>query len=278
VARQTRWLAVPSGRSHETEFEQSVRVETGVEQGDSISPFYDPMIAKLICHAETREEAVIGLAKICSDSAVWPVKTNASFLHSLLVNPDFYRARLDTGFIASHQNDLALDEYDAPEWLLDTAALRVTSPKTALTGFRLNAAPSSVVRLSVNGKGAEARIAPEPSYEQQQHSLYREVDEQIFAVATGTTYRITPERHDGTGHASAADGAILAPMPGKVIAVDVWEGQPVTAGQRLLVLEAMKMEHALTAPFDGVVEGLSVSAGGQVQVEALLCRVVPASE
>ena len=64
-------------------------------------------------------------------------------------------------------------------------------------------------------------------------------------------------------------------MPGKVIAVDVAEGQAVTAGQRLLVLEAMKMEHALTAPFDGVVEGLTVTAGGQVQVEAGLACVVP---
>jgi 3-methylcrotonyl-CoA carboxylase alpha subunit len=85
-------------------------------------------------------------------------------------------------------------------------------------------------------------------------------------------------RHDGTGHASAADGAIIAPMPGKVIAIDVSEGQAVTAGQRLMVLEAMKMEHALAAPFDGVVEGLSVSAGGQVQVEAVLACVVPAVE
>ena len=67
-------------------------------------------------------------------------------------------------------------------------------------------------------------------------------------------------------------------MPGKVIAVDVSEGQSVTAGQRLLVLEAMKMEHALPAPFNGVVEGLTVTAGGQVQVEAVLCRVVPAGE
>jgi 3-methylcrotonyl-CoA carboxylase alpha subunit len=278
AARQTRWHAVPSGRALETEFEQSVRIETGVAEGDSISPFYDPMIAKLICHAETREEAVIGLAKVCGDSAVWPVKTNASFLHSLLVNPDFYRARLDTGFIASHEADLALQEYDAPQWLLDTAALHLTPSKSALTGFRLNAAPNPMVRLSVNGKGAEARIVPEPRYEQQQHSLYRELGEQIFAVEIGTTYRITPERHDGTGHASAADGAIIAPTPGKVIAVDVSEGQAVTAGQRLMVLEAMKMEHALTAPFDGVIEGLAVTAGGQVQVEAVLCRVVPAAE
>jgi 3-methylcrotonyl-CoA carboxylase alpha subunit len=67
-------------------------------------------------------------------------------------------------------------------------------------------------------------------------------------------------------------------MPGKVIAVDVTEGEAVTAGQRLMVLEAMKMEHALTAPFDGVVEGLGVSAGSQVQVEAVLAKVVPSSD
>ena len=72
---------------------------------------------------------------------------------------------------------------------------------------------------------------------------------------------------------SAGDGAILAPMPGKVIAVDVTAGQRVTKGQRLLVLEAMKMEHALTAPFDGTVADLAAKADAQVQVEALLVRI-----
>jgi 3-methylcrotonyl-CoA carboxylase alpha subunit len=277
AVRPIRWHAVPSGRALETEREQSVRIETGVEEGDPISPFYDPMIAKLICHADNRQEAIVGLAKVCGDSAVWPVKTNASFLHSLLVNPDFCRARLDTGFIGSHEDDLALEDYDAPQWLLDTAAIHLAPSETALAGFRLNAASNPAVRLSVNGKSAVARIDQEPSYDQQQHSIYSEVGEQIFAVDIGTTYRITRERHDGTGQASAADGAILAPMPGKVIAVDVSEGQAVTAGKRLLVLEAMKMEHALAAPFDGVIEGLAVSAGAQVQVEAVLCRVVPAA-
>ncbi|MFM7377039.1 MAG: biotin carboxylase N-terminal domain-containing protein [Erythrobacter sp.] len=278
VARPTRWQAVPSGAERELDFAQSVRIETGVEEGDSISPFYDPMIAKLICHAQNRQEAIIGLAKVCADSGVWPVKTNASFLHSLLVHPDFNRALLDTGFIASHQDDLAFEAYEAPQWLLDTAAARLTSPKSALSGFRLNATPKAEVRLSVNGQGNVSRFMPEPGYDQQQQSLYRQVGEQMFAVELGTTYRIVRERHDGTGQASAADGAIIAPMPGKVIAVDVAEGQAVTAGQRLMVLEAMKMEHALTAPFDGVVEGLTVSAGGQVQVEAVLCRVVPSPQ
>ena len=85
-----------------------------------------------------------------------------------------------------------------------------------------------------------------------------------------------PAREDGA--ISAADGAILAPMPGKVIALDVADGDSVTAGQRLMVLEAMKMEHALTAPFDGTVTELSASVGGQVQVEAVLCVVEPAGE
>ena len=85
-------------------------------------------------------------------------------------------------------------------------------------------------------------------------------------------------RAGGTGTASAADGAVLAPMPGKVIAVDVAEGDAVTAGQRLMVLEAMKMEHALTAPFDGTVTELTAQEGGQVQVEAVLAVVEPAGD
>ncbi|MFA6219755.1 MAG: biotin carboxylase N-terminal domain-containing protein [Erythrobacter sp.] len=278
TARPTRWQAVPSGAECELDFAQSVRIETGVEEGDSISPFYDPMIAKLICHAENRLEAIIGIAKVCGDSGVWPVKTNAGFLHSLLVNPDFCRARLDTGFIAAHEGDLAFEAYDAPQWLLDTAALSLMVPQTALFGFRLNSVPNPEVRLSVNGKSVVARFMPEPDYDQQQHSPYRRVGEQIFAVELGTTYRIMRERHDGTGHHHAHDGDIIAPMPGKVIAVDVADGDAVTAGQRLVVLEAMKMEHALTAPFDGTVTQLAASAGGQVQVDALLCVVVPAEE
>ena len=78
---------------------------------------------------------------------------------------------------------------------------------------------------------------------------------------------------DGVHGAAAGDGAILAPMPGKVIAVAVSEGEAVTRGQKLLTLEAMKMEHTLTAPFDGIVTELKVSAGAQVQVEALLARI-----
>ena len=89
----------------------------------------------------------------------------------------------------------------------------------------------------------------------------------------GASFATRAFRVDGSIHHSAADGDIVAPMPGKVIAVDVAEGQQVEAGQRLMVLEAMKMEHALPAPFAGTVAELSASVGSQVQVEALLARV-----
>lgn len=98
----------------------------------------------------------------------------------------------------------------------------------------------------------------------------------IAKFDAGYAYEIALWSERGSGAASAADGAILAPMPGKVIALDVAEGDTVTTGQRLMVLEAMKMEHALTAPFDGTVTELNASEGGQVQVEAVLCVVEPA--
>ncbi len=100
----------------------------------------------------------------------------------------------------------------------------------------------------------------------------------FWSSNAGRDTTISFARERGTGHHSAADGAILAPMPGKVIALDVAEGDSVTTGQRLMVLEAMKMEHALTAPFDGTVCDLAASVGGQVEVEAMLARIEAAEE
>jgi 3-methylcrotonyl-CoA carboxylase alpha subunit len=105
-----------------------------------------------------------------------------------------------------------------------------------------------------------------------------DVEEGYLVREKGETRLFNLFRADAGGATSPADGAIIAPMPGKVIAVDVSEGQTVTAGQRLMVLEAMKMEHALTAPFDGTVTELNASEGEQVQVEAVLAVVEPNGE
>ncbi len=246
------------------------RVETGVEEGDTISPFYDPMIAKLVAWGDTREEAISELERITASVEVWPVRTNAGFLANLLGEADFIDAKLDTSFIADRLESV-VPAVEGDELVWGSAAYAILSPlyeqNGELNGFRLNGSDQVSTVLSHEGK--TQRVTDE--LVSQEATSYQD-DERVLVFQRGTTYEFTRNVR-GSGHASAADGAILSPMPGKVIAVDVSEGDVVTAGQRLLVLEAMKMEHALTAPFDGTVAELNASEGGQVQVEALLVRI-----
>ena len=251
------------------------RIETGVEEGDQISPFYDPMVAKLVTWAETREDAIEQLAEIADGVEIWPVRTNAAFIANCLRDEDFEDANLDTGFIERKIDDLV--ESDEPyEAIWQTAADFVVLAETddyddQPAGFRLNASGRLTTSLSFKGDTRVVAAAEGAAFEAatgfvDPHRVVVFADGMSFAFDRGSR---------GSGAAASGDGAILAPMPGKVIALDVAEGDSVTAGQRLMVLEAMKMEHSLTAPFDGTVTQLSASEGGQVQVEAVLCVVVP---
>ncbi|MEO1967087.1 MAG: acetyl/propionyl/methylcrotonyl-CoA carboxylase subunit alpha [Sphingomonadaceae bacterium] len=264
-----------TGRLEYLLFQDEGRIETGVEEGDEISPFYDPMIAKLVAWGETREEADDLLFKMASSVEIWPVRSNAGFLSRTLEDPDFISANIDTGFIAERLDSLVPpDVAEDHVWKIaaEAALLDVTEEDDGLAGFRLNAKPRVAVTLTHSG---ETKTQPsEPAIAGS--TTYRD-DARVLVFDHGTTYEFNKVVR-GTGHASAADGAIIAPMPGKVIAVDVAEGDAVTAGQRLMVLEAMKMEHALTAPFDGTVTELNASEGGQVQVEAVLAVVEPVAE
>ncbi|RPF72180.1 acetyl/propionyl/methylcrotonyl-CoA carboxylase subunit alpha [Aurantiacibacter spongiae] len=249
------------------------RIETGVSEGDTISPDYDPMIAKLVVWRETREDAVEALADICEGVEVWPVKTNAAFLANALLEDDFLEGHLDTGFIERKLERLVGDaEPNDAIWqaaadftVLD--AIDDTAP--AASGFRLNADPRIAATLFHKGESRTLAVTGERDAA---HATGFVEDTRTLVFADGQSFEFAREARGG-GAAAAGDGAILAPMPGKVLSVDVAEGDTVEAGQRLLVLEAMKMEHALTAPFDGVVADLSASEGAQVQVETLLVRV-----
>gem|GEM_PF-437910 len=251
----------------------TTRVETGVGQGVTISPFYDPMIAKLICHADTRREAALGLAHIVADSEIWPVRTNASFLHALLVNPDFIKGEVSTGFIEQHHEDVVFAVVP-PEWLLTLAARQlVNQALPTSSGFRLNAKERTEVRLMDRGESFTADMAARVSYDQEHYPLLTTADGVIYATMQGTTWRFAAARFEGLGGADASDGVILSPMPGRIIAVAVEAGQAVTKGQKLLTLEAMKMEHSLVAPFDGTVAELDASEGRQVSEGALLAKI-----
>src|SRR6476469_6237112 len=249
------------------------RIETGVEEGDAISPFYDPMIAKLIASADTRDQANVELASILDEVEVWPVRTNAGFLFNALTHPGFETAKLDTGFIERNLSALVPDA-EPDETIQRTAAAvailatddEATLP--ALAGFRLNALP----RLSVALGGHTVELADED--EIADVSGFAD-DHRVVVFAEGQAYEFAlGSRGTGTSH-GVHDGEIEAPMPGKVTAVDVSKGERVVKGQRLLTLEAMKMEHALTAPFDGTVAELNAKAGAQVTEGTVLVKLDP---
>jgi 3-methylcrotonyl-CoA carboxylase alpha subunit len=249
------------------------RIETGVEEGDEVSPFYDPMIAKLIAYGEDRDEAIDELADILEGVEVWPVRTNAAFLSNCLLDPEFVDAKIDTGFIARELDELVPSpEPDDGVWrgaALVALAQDGDQPLSGLTGFRLNAPPDQSVALGRAGQFRRINLAD--SADIPQISGFRDED-RVVVFSEGQAFEFARSAR-GTVGAPAGDGAIIAPMPGKVTSVEVAAGDKVAKGQRLLTLEAMKMEHGLVAPFDGTVAELNTSEGAQVQVDALLAKI-----
>jgi 3-methylcrotonyl-CoA carboxylase alpha subunit len=251
------------GRLEAFDLGDDARVDTGVEQGADISPFYDPMIAKVIAWGEDREEARENLADALSDAIVWPVRSNAGFLVEALEHEAFAEGNVDTGLIAREGDALMPPELPSDEALADAAAALIG--ELPMAGFRLNALSRRTDTFLLDGATiAIEHDAAEPGSEA--------VDSLLIAEG-GQVWQLTTWRAAGGTAGAAGDGAILAPMPGRVIAVDVAAGDTVTKGQKLLTLEAMKMEHGLTAPFDGVVAELNAGVGSQVQVDALLVRI-----
>ncbi|MEH3101811.1 acetyl/propionyl/methylcrotonyl-CoA carboxylase subunit alpha [Sphingomonas adhaesiva] len=243
---------------------EDVRVDTGVEQGSVISPFYDPMIAKLIAHGDTREEARERLADALDEAIVWPVRSNAGFLVEALDHPDFVAGRVDTGLIA-REGEALMPPAQPSEEALAAAAAALAGPAFA-PGFRLNAPARREGMFLLDGAPVAIDFADEPAADQRE-------DTAVLISEGGQTWALAPYRAAGGAAGGAADGAILAPMPGRVIAVEVAAGATVTRGQKLLTLEAMKMEHSLTAPFDGTLAELNVATGAQVTEGTLLARI-----
>ncbi|WCT73043.1 acetyl/propionyl/methylcrotonyl-CoA carboxylase subunit alpha [Sphingomonas naphthae] len=243
----------------------SYRTDTGVEQGAEISPFYDPMIAKLIAWGPDRDAARRKLAATLEATAIWPLKTNAGFLVKALHHPAFAEARLDTGLIA-REGDALLPDATPSAAALARGAATLAAPGR-IGGFRLNAAPRNEGRFLLDGEAVTVAVAPSDA---------TNVATSAIVAEAGQVWQLLPWRAGGAGKADASDGAILSPMPGRIIAVAVTQGETVTKGQKLLTLEAMKMEHSLLAPFDGVVATLNAGEGGQVSEGTVLVKIEPA--
>jgi len=261
---------------------KSVRIDTGVEQGGEVSPFYDPMIAKLIAFGPNRQKARSDLALACANVATWPVHNNAGFLCRLLHEQAFVNGLVTTGFIDENLDALTL--HQAPsECALGAAASKSaerfrSAPGTvgpdavwsSLNGFRSGGPADLEAYVMVDGEPLSANFEHRTSYS----GLAIELDDGVLVVEAGWPTLVTLPVYgvDADGHA-ASDGSIRSPMPGRVVSLDVREGDTVSKGQKLATLEAMKMEHDLTAPFDGVVTDLSAVVNTQVTEGALLMRI-----
>ena len=261
-----------------------VRIETGVGERDEVSPFYDPMIAKLIAKSQTRNDAISRLVSNLQLVAVWPVRTNAGFLWQLLDTDDVISGDLDTGLIARLGDTITSPTPISPVHLEEVAAmLSETAGNDAwnlLTGFRPNSHSNAVAELIDDlGERYQVPFAPDTAREVRGRSANfgdstrSGLPDYLTIFAYAFPRRLQLYRYNDSSTHIVSSGTILSPMPGRIIAVEVAAGDLVTKGQKLVTLEAMKMEHSLTAPFDGVVAELNAEVGAQVQVDALLVRV-----
>ncbi|WP_454253054.1 ATP-binding protein [Pseudomonas sp. Marseille-Q7302] len=259
------------------------RVDSGVEEGDEVSPFYDPMLAKLIAWGDSREQARQRLLAMLDQTAVGGFATNLAFLQRLLAHPAFAAAELDTGFIERYRDALLPAPGELPEafwtlaaqaWLATLpAAADPTSPWASRQGWRLGGPPLVSLRLACRGEVRAVTLPGSAAVELRGDRLHWQADgirqSARFYRRGQTLFLAWENRFEAVTWADplaevarqADAGGLTAPMNASVVAVSVAVGDSVDAGTPLVVLEAMKMEHSIRAPRAGVVAALLCSPG-----------------
>ena len=253
-----------------------IRVDAGVSQGDEVTTRYDPLLAKLVAHGADRPQALHRLRTALAATLVLGVRTNLGFLRWLLEQPFFERAEARTDTLASawQPRPIAIPE---EAWQAAAALLEVEGTAAWRGGWRLNAPP--VIRLR---SGEQARRVERPAAGALAAHEVAIVDGSAFVDVDGRSVEFTvaaaPSVEEAARHAAqvGSGAAVLtAPMPGRVISIGPVVGATVGAHQAVVVLEAMKMENAVVAPFDGTLRAVHVQIGQQVQRGDPLAEVAP---
>ena len=274
------------------QFPDHARIETGVRPGDTISPWYDPMIAKVVTWGATRAIALRALESALVDTEVAGSVTNVDFLIALTRHDGFRKGEVDTGLIGRDLDQLiAAAEPDPRTMALGVIGLSGLSDPNTHGGMtlwqplrRTIAWDGGEAVLEVEGPGAARVTLDGTPHEVRWQGDRWWVDGDLrrnrivnhaagTSVFGGRTVSLKPLDPLDRAGAETGGGLTLSPMPGLVKAVFVAPGQQVTAGDRLAVLEAMKMEHTLTAARDGVVAEVLAAAGDQVEAGAALIRL-----
>ncbi len=294
----------------------TLRLDSAVDEGDTIPATYDSMIAKAISHAATRDAALDALADGLREAEVWPVSTNAAMLANLLDHEEFREGVATTNLVEASIEELTQpDEAEEADMLaIAVAGLRELSdgasadPWSTADGFRINGAARVSHVFDIGGEAKSVQLETGPDGDVLHiggESLEVALDTMRFgdgALVSGAVegvdvYGVVRQLADGPvlfqrgralalrrpDYASAIEGLaggddIRAPMPGKVLEVKAKAGQAVKRGEPLIVLEAMKMEHTLTAPRDGVVAEVNATAGTQTAEGVVLVKLQPAPE
>jgi propionyl-CoA carboxylase alpha chain len=305
-------IDVPAARTEFTTLgaRTGIRLDSGIVDGSEVSIHYDPMLAKVISYAPTRRQSAMVLADALTRSRLHGVRTNRDLLVNVLRHPAFLDGATDTAFFDTHGlADLAAPLTDTEDIRLAAIAAAladaVHNRSTAAvfgsipSGWR-NVASGYQVKTYLDDDGAEHRIEYRftrsglvlPA-DESIHLVSASPDEVVLADGNGVARSFAVARHDQDVYVDSArgpvhlvalprfpepgsaveKGSLVAPMPGNVIRIGAAVGDTVTAGQPLIWLEAMKMEHTITAPADGVLAELNVDTGHQVEVGAVLARV-----
>jgi 3-methylcrotonyl-CoA carboxylase alpha subunit len=287
-----------------TRFERAdggVRIDDGVRQGDAISPYYDSMVAKLIVHGDTREEALARMDQALSEFHIVGLQTNVQFLRHVVTSDSFAKADLDTALI---QREAAVlfeqEKIGQPLAIAAAVALTLQEEQALVTAdpfsrrdgwrshgpvsrsfeFEFHDQPQTAqlwhqhdgsLQLALDGRRLSLHIEPTAAGllialdgQRARLQVYR-LGEQVHVFGAGGATQISVI--DLLAHAGVAQheaGRLTAPMPGKVVSFAVQAGDKVSRGQALAVMEAMKMEHTIAAPADGVVAEILYAAGDQV--------------
>jgi 3-methylcrotonyl-CoA carboxylase alpha subunit len=283
---------------------EGLRVDTGVEAGDVVTPFYDPMIAKLIAHGATRAQALDRLAQALDHTIVIGPRSNAGFLAALCRAGGFRGGDFDTGFI-----DQNLAELGATPQSLDRAAAALgarellarerariaasneagpgegASPWDAADAFQLSGARALALPILANGESVVAQVVHGASGPQVTIDGIAPATDALAVAAEDAVYVLRHGRQTKVALRDLAldeagdhgrNGLVRAPMHGKVLGILVEKGASVSRGQRLAIIEAMKMEHTLVAPIDGTVAEIAVATDAQVAEGAKVMLIEPA--
>jgi len=283
-----------------------VRVESGVEAGGEVTPYYDAMIAKLIAQAATREAALDRLTAALERTLIVGPRNNVALLAALCRTREFRQGRIDTEFIdrslavlgaVAQRPDHAAAAFGVARLLAgpspdeagrsDEDNFEANSPWAARDGFQLGGTRTLAIPIFIDGESANAtvtygkdgaRVAIDGTPPATDARAFAAADE-VFVLRHGRQTRV--RIRDFSAAATAAyggDGIVKAPMHGRVLEMFVGPGDRVAAGQRLAVIEAMKMEHTLNAPFAGVVLRIAAAPGAQVVEGAQIVVIEPAAK